>query len=193
MVNNIDRPNLMWAGYYQGSSLFSLYRYDCPANSGDCLGDPALIFGPTSQTSYVDYEVSVAGKTQTPQTTFWYYVTAVNTSNKAAVNSTMAWKRANGGDLPATTELFANYPNPFNPTTNFEFQLADVGFVTLKIYNTLGQEVAAIVSEELQAGTYTREWNALAQRSGIYYARMSVTDVSGKQIYQAARKLLMIK
>lgn len=49
-------------------------------------------------------------------------------------------------DAPAKTQLFGNYPNPFNPNTSIRFELADPGFVTLKLFNVLGEEIATIVS-----------------------------------------------
>jgi len=50
--------------------------------------------------------------------------------------------------------LLQNYPNPYNPVTNFEFQIKNLGLVSLKIYDILGNEVATIVNEELTTGTY---------------------------------------
>jgi hypothetical protein len=75
----------------------------------------------------------------------------------------------NREDLPTTTELKQNYPNPFNPATNFEFQVANHGFVSLKIYDVLGREIATLVNEEKQPGTYTVPWDASSQPSGVYF------------------------
>jgi hypothetical protein len=50
--------------------------------------------------------------------------------------------------------IFLNYPNPFNPGTTIEFALPKAGWVTLKVYNILGQEVAELISENLSAGSY---------------------------------------
>jgi hypothetical protein len=65
--------------------------------------------------------------------------------------------------------LYQNYPNPFNPTTNIKFSIPQNEFVTLKIYNLLGQEVATLLSEKLAAGTYTYTWDASDIASGIYF------------------------
>jgi hypothetical protein len=64
--------------------------------------------------------------------------------------------------------LSQNYPNPFNPITNFEFRIADFGFVTLKVYDILGREVAVLVNEEKPAGKYIVEFDAAGLSSGIY-------------------------
>lgn len=62
-----------------------------------------------------------------------------------------------------------NYPNPFNPLTTFNFSIPNDGFTELKIYNSLGQEVKTLVSENLSKGQYSFEWNANNYSSGIYY------------------------
>ncbi|MGE5520986.1 MAG: T9SS type A sorting domain-containing protein [Candidatus Dadabacteria bacterium] len=73
--------------------------------------------------------------------------------------------------LGSTSEGFtcSNYPNPFNPSTRFTFSIPGDGFTELKIYNSLGQEVKALVSDYLTKGKYTFEWNAASYSSGIYY------------------------
>ncbi|MCE1164648.1 MAG: T9SS type A sorting domain-containing protein, partial [Bacteroidetes bacterium] len=80
------------------------------------------------------------------------------------------------GEVPSGYELFQNYPNPFNPVTKIRFNVAengkwksDNGFVTLKVYNILGMEVATLVNERLQPGTYETAWNAAGMSSGIYF------------------------
>jgi len=65
--------------------------------------------------------------------------------------------------------LSANYPNPFNPTTRIEYQIPQRGHVTLKVYNTLGNEVATLVNSEKAAGKYVVDFSAEKLTSGIYY------------------------
>ncbi len=94
--------------------------------------------------------------------------------------------------LPAEFSLEQNYPNPFNPVTNFSFHIPDVGTqravsVQIKIYNTLGKEVATIVNQEMNPGVYTIQWDASSIPSGVYYYRMS----SGK--FSDMKKLLLMK
>ncbi len=74
--------------------------------------------------------------------------------------------------LPDHYELLQNYPNPFNPTTTFSFNLPSRSSVSLKVFDMLGREVTTIVSEELSAGNYTRQWNAIKMSSGIYFYRL---------------------
>jgi hypothetical protein len=70
--------------------------------------------------------------------------------------------------------LLQNYPNPFNPTTAIKFTLAEAGFVTLKIFDILGREVAVLVNEELTSGGYTYTFNAANLSSGTYIYQLSV-------------------
>ena len=71
--------------------------------------------------------------------------------------------------MPEGYSLSQNYPNPFNPTTNLEFGISDLEFVSLKIFNTLGKEVATLVNEKLNAGTYKYSFDASGLTSGIYF------------------------
>ena len=72
---------------------------------------------------------------------------------------------------PAVPEGFAlgqNYPNPFNPTTNIRFQISDYGFVTLRLFDISGREVATIVDEPLPPGSYERMFDGAGLGSGVY-------------------------
>ena len=69
--------------------------------------------------------------------------------------------------------LFQNYPNPFNPSTKIEFSVPKSTFVTVKVFNLLGEEVATLASQELHAGRYTVDWNASSAPSGVYFYRLT--------------------
>jgi hypothetical protein len=69
--------------------------------------------------------------------------------------------------------LHQNHPNPFSSSTKIEFTLAEAGNVTLRVYNTLGQEVTRLIDEELEAGKHNIAWNAAELPSGVYYYRLS--------------------
>ena len=83
---------------------------------------------------------------------------------------------------PVATTLFGNYPNPFNPSTSINYGLNQDGFVTLKIYNTLGEEIATLVNEYQLAGFKSATWNGrngagLPVASGIYIYRLKTGNV----------------
>ncbi len=73
---------------------------------------------------------------------------------------------------PNALKLYANYPNPFNPTTVIGYQLAVNSQVDMKVYDTLGREVATLVNGERPAGNYSIEWNATDFSSGAYFYRL---------------------
>lgn len=74
--------------------------------------------------------------------------------------------------VPEKFELGQNYPNPFNPTTNITFQVPKSSFVTLKVYNMLGQEVATLVNQQLHPGSFVTDFNAARLASGSYIYRL---------------------
>lgn len=76
------------------------------------------------------------------------------------------------GEVPSTFSLMQNYPNPFNPSTTIKFDLARTGFASLKVYNSLGKEVASLLHRELIAGTYEYFFDASNLSSGVYYYRL---------------------
>jgi hypothetical protein len=78
----------------------------------------------------------------------------------------------NNNAVPAEFSLSQNYPNPFNPSTNFRFSVAKSQLVSLKIYDVLGREVATLVNEQMNPGTYTVQWNASNLSSGVYFYRL---------------------
>ncbi|HTX20127.1 MAG TPA: carboxypeptidase regulatory-like domain-containing protein [Bacteroidota bacterium] len=91
------------------------------------------------------------------------------------------------GEQPTTYALWQNYPNPFNPSTTIEFDLPRQSYVSLKVYNVLGQEVASLVDGDRPAGRYRQVWQASGAASGIYFYRLR-TD-----LYSETRKMLLMK
>jgi photosystem II stability/assembly factor-like uncharacterized protein len=94
-------------------------------------------------------------------------------------------------NLPNKIELFQNYPNPFNPTTIIEYQIPPnvrtQNFVSLRVYDLLGREVATLVNEQKAAGRYTQQWNAEKLSSGIYFCRLRADK------YSETKKMLLIR
>lgn len=108
------------------------------------------------------------------------------------------------GEVANNFTLNQNYPNPFNPATKITFSLpklqsihaGDVrgAFVSLRVYNTLGMEVAVLHDKIIQPGTYSAEWNASNMPSGIYYYSMIINDPgSNRLVFKETRKMVLIK
>jgi hypothetical protein len=74
--------------------------------------------------------------------------------------------------------LYHNYPNPFNPITVIQFSLPEESFTKLEIFNSIGEKVSTLVSENLSAGTYKFDWNAEEFTSGVYFYKLSSGDFS---------------
>jgi len=90
-------------------------------------------------------------------------------------------------EVPDGYSLSQNYPNPFNPTTNLEFGISDLEFVSLKIFNTLGKEVATLVNEKLSAGTYKYSFDASELTSGIYFYTLKAGE------YSETKRMILVK
>jgi hypothetical protein len=72
------------------------------------------------------------------------------------------------GSIPTSFAVEQNYPNPFNPQTAIRFGLPEKSMVTLKVFNLLGQQIALLINQEMQAGVHTIVWDAANQKSGVY-------------------------
>jgi hypothetical protein len=95
-------------------------------------------------------------------------------------------------EIPREFSLDQNYPNPFNPSTTIRYGIPGDGTVMLEVYNMLGQKVETLLNGKLQAGYHTTEWNAANVSSGIYYAKLIVSDNSGI-VFSQVRKMALVK
>jgi len=89
--------------------------------------------------------------------------------------------------VPEELFLSQNFPNPFNPSTTIEFSLSQTSHVTLEVFNTLGERVGVLASEELSAGTYNYKWDASNLTSGIYFYILQTGD------FIQTRKMILLK
>ncbi len=102
----------------------------------------------------------------------------------------------NGTNLISSSyKLNQNYPNPFNPSTIIRFSIPEESFVTLKVYNTLGEEITTLIKENIIAGNYEVEFNGTALPSGIYIYRLQAGDpsTSSGQSFVETQKMVLIK
>lgn len=110
------------------------------------------------------------------------------------VNSIIGIGRNTSG-VPKEFHLAQNFPNPFNPSTTIKYQIPVNSFVSLKIYNVLGEEVSLLVYEKQNAGSYEINWDAGSYPSGVYFYKLETIDpLRGDQTsFIATRKMVLVK
>lgn len=93
----------------------------------------------------------------------------------------------NSSGNPDDYKLYQNFPNPFNPATIISYKINQSGFVTLKVYNLVGQIVRELVSENQEAGTYTKQFDASELSAGIYLYKLQVNN------FTSVKRMTLIK
>jgi len=99
----------------------------------------------------------------------------------------LGFKEDNDLKMPSNLVLEQNYPNPFNPSTSIRFSIPNAGLVMLKVYNSLGQEVANLVDGFMDVGNHKVDFNAYNLTTGVYFYKLQVGD------FVEIKKMLLIK
>ncbi len=89
--------------------------------------------------------------------------------------------------IPLKSELYQNYPNPFNPSTEINYVLKESGQIKIKVFNSLGSEIATLVDGFVNSGKHSINFNAKDFPSGIYFYRITANN------FKSTRKMLLIK
>jgi hypothetical protein len=190
-----NHPLLSWNANQEPD----LSNYQVWKKGGDEGGDWHLK-QTTSNTSYEDPdEMVVTGPRQGNEGTAYYYVKAVDLGSNVSGPSNEVNIRV-GIEPPSKSvagegqegviydySLSQNFPNPFNPTTSINYQIKEKGFVSLKIFDMLGTEVASLVNESQEAGSYSVEFNAADLPSGMYVYRLSTNN------FVDTKKLILLR
>jgi hypothetical protein len=90
-------------------------------------------------------------------------------------------------EIPEKFNLGQNYPNPFNPSTTISFSIPSAGFTSLKVYDVLGNEVAALVNEDRPAGNNEVRLNASSLSSGTYFYKLQAGS------FTEVKKMILLK
>lgn len=115
----------------------------------------------------------------------WSAIGGVNGYLSKQIISTTGISGTN--EIPSGFSLSQNYPNPFNPVTNIKFSIPVSGIVTLKIYDITGKEVAEIVNRNMNAGSYTLDFDASNLSSGAYFYKLSANG------FTDVKKMMLVK
>jgi hypothetical protein len=91
------------------------------------------------------------------------------------------------GEVPSVFALYANYPNPFNPSTNIKYSVPEASRVILKVFDALGREVATVVNQDQAAGTYVATFDAKSLANGTYFYRLQAGN------FTETKKMLLLK
>ena len=90
-------------------------------------------------------------------------------------------------NIPDQFHLYQNYPNPFNPTTKISYQIPETGFVSIKVYDVLGNNIATLINGQKPKGKYEVEFDAIGLTSGIYYYQLKTDE------FVETKKMILMK
>ena len=187
-VNVSDETVLNWSPNLEpdvkSGGKYKIYRAETSGEEPTTFDLVATINaynGDTPVSSWIDYE---SGKSRTRK--LFYKISSRDIGMNESPLSAYVWrygkipKESTGEYISYNYKLFENYPNPFNPSTKISYSIKEDGFVTLKVYDILGVEIATLVNEPKTTGSYEAEFNAANLPSGMYIYKLhagSFTDV----------------
>lgn len=116
----------------------------------------------------------------------WYDNVVIATSYIGPMQTTTEVQQT-AESLPGDFQLFQNYPNPFNPDTEIPFSLPKSSYVTLEIYNSLGQKIAVLINGNMNPGSYKVRFDASELASGVYYYAIRAGEI------QMVKKMLLVQ
>ncbi len=164
-----------------GVSAYVEYKYGAKFDGYDTLSIGGVVSNGSlidnESTTGVNHSLTLAGASMSAYNHF---------GDMDPANPGTGVKQIHNG-VPAKFDLTQNYPNPFNPTTQINYSIPKNAFVTLKIFNVLGQEVATLYSGMQKAGNYVATFNAGKIASGVYFYRLSAGSFS------SVKKMMFVK
>jgi hypothetical protein len=164
------------------SSEVNISSYQVVRN-GEVIANVASENSPVSHTYVYTDETAENG------TSYTYALRVVNSDNSITetafeVNATPSF----GAAVVTEYALHQNFPNPFNPSTSLTFDVVEKNFVTLKVYNAAGQEVATVANGEFDSGRHIVSFDAGNMPSGLYFYTVKIGNE-----FTATKKMLLVK
>jgi len=126
-----------------------------------------------------------------PNKSYWWRIKAFNLAGWGDFSEVRMFSTnivsVENEEIPVEYALHQNYPNPFNPATTIKFSIPEMSFVTLRVYDVLGNEVTTLINGENTAGYYEIKFDASVLASGIYFYRLQAGD------YVETKKMILMK
>jgi Bacterial Ig domain/Carbohydrate binding module (family 35)/Secretion system C-terminal sorting domain/Cellulase (glycosyl hydrolase family 5) len=180
-------PNVPQAGTYHVTFGYRC-AYDSPKNqyinvNGTRIGE--LVFeGSTTQWLEKDTLVDlVQGQNTIQMELSWGWMQV----DYLSVPSDIVLAVKDNSNIPQTYSLQQNYPNPFNPSTTIRYQIPKAGFVKLRVFDILGNEVATLVNEYKSPNNYEAKFDASRFASGVYFYQLTVNN------FVSIKKMILLK
>jgi photosystem II stability/assembly factor-like uncharacterized protein len=180
-----------WMAQPSGTAAFLYGVSFTDANTGTAVGDGGTILHTTDGGAH--WMAQSSGTTN-----YLYGVCLTDANTGTAVGSggiilrtttagVVTGKDDRRSDIPGDFALMQNYPNPFNSNSNIRYQISEFRQVKLAVYDLLGREVAVLVNERKNAGSYEVKFDAGGLASGVYFYRLQAGD------FVHTRKLLLLR
>jgi hypothetical protein len=174
-VDDFSQVHYINPGYY-GNNISGNFIFKEISKIGSSYKDPNIIM--KNNNEFIFSFWNWLGAAYESDAEIYYFTITNNPTNI---------RREKNNNIPRTYSLYQNYPNPFNPSTAISFSLPSKVFVSLKIYDLMGKEVATLINKELSIGNYTQQWNAVNLSNGVYFYRLHAGS------YTETKKLVLLK
>jgi hypothetical protein len=146
-----------------------------------------VLFSINNGSSWISTNLTYGAISFAVSDTFLFAGTSGDGIWKRPLSEMVTTVKDNENNIPMRFSLSQNFPNPFNPSTTISFTLPSKSFVSLKVFDMLGREVATIISEIMTEGTYSRQWNAGNKPSGVYFYCLQTDS------FTETKKLVLVK
>ncbi|MBL8007562.1 MAG: T9SS type A sorting domain-containing protein [Ignavibacteria bacterium] len=142
----------------------------------------------------------------------WYYQSSpiFNNSSVNGVDTTISWAGGSGlvhtndggppsgiintnNTLPENYKLYQNFPNPFNPSTAIIYKLQYTGYVTLKVFNSIGKQIRTLVNEKKYSGEYKIDFDGSNLPSGVYFYSLEIKIEKSSEVFTDTKKMILIR